>query len=72
MLDGHYEEMKRYKSMLVERDGRLAGEELKVGVFFCGTPVVGEILADRCRLLSARGREDGSRVEYFFMMEVFG
>ncbi|KAF4546043.1 FAD-binding domain-containing protein [Lasiodiplodia theobromae] len=45
---------------------------LKVGVFFCGAPVVGEILADRCRALTARGRADGSRVEYHFMMEVFG
>ncbi|KAK0633794.1 FAD-binding domain-containing protein [Immersiella caudata] len=72
ILDHHYEEMKRYKAVLVEKDPDQMDEEFKVGVFFCGTPVVGEILADRCRLLSARGREDGSKIEYHFMMEVFG
>ncbi|KAK5659343.1 hypothetical protein OQA88_1436 [Cercophora sp. LCS_1] len=72
ILDHHYEEMKFYKAAQVERDPEQMDEELKIGVFFCGTPVVGEILADRCRLLSARGREDGSKIEYHFMMEVFG
>ncbi|OMP86160.1 Superoxide-generating NADPH oxidase heavy chain subunit A [Diplodia seriata] len=48
------------------------GARLKVGVFFCGAPIVGEILADRCRALTARGRADGSRVEYHFITEVFG
>ncbi|KAM7187452.1 PaNox3 NADPH oxidase encoded by the PaNox3 protein [Naviculisporaceae sp. PSN 640] len=72
ILDKHYEEMTRYKAKLVEKDENQKDEELKVGVFFCGTPVVGEILADRCRVLSARGREDGSKIEYHFMMEVFG
>lgn len=47
-------------------------EELKVGVFYCGAPVVGEILADKCRELTTRGRQDGSKIEYHFMMEVFG
>lgn len=47
-------------------------EELKVGVFYCGTPVVGEILADKCRELTTRGRHDGSKIEYHFMIEVFG
>ncbi|KAH6689021.1 FAD-binding domain-containing protein [Plectosphaerella plurivora] len=46
-------------------------EELKVGVFYCGAPVVGEILADKCRELTVRGREDGSKIEYHFMIEVF-
>lgn len=47
-------------------------DELKVGVFYCGAPVVGEILADKCRELTTRGRHDGSRIEYHFMIEVFG
>lgn len=73
ILDHHYEEMREYQAGLVRGDPEeWEGEEVKVGVFFCGTPVVGEILADRCRMLSARGREDGSKVEYHFMMEVFG
>ncbi|KAK3356823.1 FAD-binding domain-containing protein [Lasiosphaeria hispida] len=46
-------------------------EGLKIGVFYCGAPVVGEILADRCRALTARGHEDGSKIEYHFMTEVF-
>ncbi|KAK4647852.1 uncharacterized protein QC761_105020 [Podospora bellae-mahoneyi] len=72
ILDRHYEEMKGYKAELVRKDKeKWEDEEFKVGVFFCGTPIVGEILADRCRLLSARGRTDGSKIEYHFMMEVF-
>ncbi|KAK5655171.1 hypothetical protein OQA88_6070 [Cercophora sp. LCS_1] len=48
------------------------GEEvLRVGVFYCGVPVVGEVLADRCRILTGRGVEEGTRVEYHFMTEVF-
>ncbi|KXJ96050.1 FAD-binding domain-domain-containing protein [Microdochium bolleyi] len=47
-------------------------KDVKVGVFYCGTPIVGEILADRCAALSARGRADGSKIEYHFMIEVFG
>ncbi|KAK4194851.1 PaNox3 NADPH oxidase encoded by the PaNox3 protein [Triangularia verruculosa] len=72
ILDRHYEEMKGYKAELVRKDKeKWEDEEFKVGVFFCGTPIVWEILADRCRLLSARGRADGSKIEYHFMMEVF-
>lgn len=47
-------------------------EELKVGVFYCGAPMVGEILADKCRELTTRGRHDRTKIEYHFMMEVFG
>lgn len=47
-------------------------EELKVGVFYCGAAVVGEILADKCRQLTIRGRHDKSKIEYHFMIEVFG
>lgn len=73
ILDAHYVDMLRYKAILVEKDpGKWKDEEFKVGVFFCGTPIIGEILADRCRALSARGRADGSRLEYHFMLEVFG
>lgn len=72
ILDHHYEEMREYQAGMVRDDPEREGEEVKVGVFFCGTPVVGEILADRCRMLSARGREDESKVEYHFMTEVFG
>jgi dual oxidase len=54
------------KKMEESRDG------FEVGVFFCGAPVVGYQLADACRALTARGREEKTFVEYHFMMEVFG
>jgi predicted ferric reductase len=67
ILDKHYDDMVEYLNYThVER------EKLRVGVFYCGAPVVGEILADRCRLLSARGSSDGTGIEYMFMTEVFG
>ncbi|KAH7050144.1 FAD-binding domain-containing protein [Macrophomina phaseolina] len=71
ILDEHYEDVRRFQGCLA-KEGKEEGERLKVGVFFCGAPVVGEILADRCRLLTARARAERSRIEYFFMMEVFG
>ncbi|KAM0717134.1 hypothetical protein Q7P37_006986 [Cladosporium fusiforme] len=44
----------------------------KIGVFYCGTPIVGEILSDSCHLLTAKARDQGMRIKYDFMMEVFG
>ncbi|KAF3008040.1 hypothetical protein E8E14_004841 [Neopestalotiopsis sp. 37M] len=79
ILESHYEDMKKMKCTERNKNGtEKAGgvvdpeDRLKVGVFFCGTPVIGEILADRCRMLSARGRVEGTKIEYYFMMEVFG
>ncbi|KAM7220848.1 superoxide-generating NADPH oxidase heavy chain subunit C [Rhypophila decipiens] len=43
-----------------------------IGVFYCGTPAVGSILADRCRALTARGHAEGTGIEYHFLTEVFG
>ncbi|KAF7504574.1 hypothetical protein GJ744_002069 [Endocarpon pusillum] len=84
IMDRHYEDM---LTLLKRRGGKGrkdntaaaaadAGgggddEEFKVGVFFCGAPAIGHELADRCRLLTARGREDRSLIEYHFMAEVF-
>lgn len=67
ILDRHYEDMVRFR-----QETRCEEDKLKIGVFFCGTPVVGEILADRCRLLTNRGEVEGTRIRYHFMMEVFG
>jgi predicted ferric reductase len=39
---------------------------------YCGTPVVGEILSDRCHMLTAKARDNGLKIKYEFMMEVFG
>jgi len=78
IMDKHYEDMclllAAKKEMFKEDKKKMAELEdgMKVGVFFCGAPVVGYQLADRCRALTARGREDGTFVEYHFMMEVFG
>lgn len=47
-------------------------DDRKVGVFFCGAPPIGYELADRCKALNVRGREEENYIEYHFMMEVFG
>ena len=81
ILDEHYKEMVELrtrrrateeKQETETEGGHGSDEELKVGVFYCGAPVVGEILADKCRELTTRGRHDGSKLQYHFMMEVFG
>jgi len=71
-MDEHYEDMLKLRAQRIKDEQMEEGDELKVGVFFCGAPVVGEISADQCRLLSTRGRTDGTQIEYHFMMEVFG
>lgn len=65
ILDEHYAEM----AALFARD---KGRRRRVGVFFCGAPVIGAQLADLCRQMTLRGREDGSEIEYRFQIEVFG
>jgi respiratory burst oxidase len=47
-------------------------KEKKVGVFYCGTPIVGEILSDVCHELTVRARHEGLRIRFDFLMEVFG
>ncbi|KAK8111685.1 uncharacterized protein PG998_008142 [Apiospora kogelbergensis] len=86
ILDKHYEDMEKFRAYVHRRRKEKRGsqengdsdddedmdKDFKVGVFFCGTPIIGEILADHCRQLTARGRAEGTRIEYHFMMEVFG
>jgi dual oxidase len=78
IMDMHYTDMCQLlaaKKELYKGDKKKAEvlkDGFKVGVFFCGAPVVGYQLADSCRALTARGREDKTFVEYHFMMEVFG
>jgi dual oxidase len=78
ILDEHYEEMLKFRASKrpdrrdKEDENFEEDEELKVGVFYCGAPVVGEILADKCRELTLRAWKDGSKLEYHFMIEVFG
>ncbi|KAG9604407.1 hypothetical protein KCU86_g584, partial [Aureobasidium melanogenum] len=78
IMNKHYEDMcvllVAEKNFYRNDKKRLESLEsgIKVGIFFCGAPVVGYQLADACRALTARGREDKTFIEYHFMMEVFG
>ena len=47
-------------------------KQVRVGVFFCGPPVVGQQLADQCEQMTARARTEGRKIQYRFMTEVFG
>lgn len=71
IMDDRYEMMLKYCRTRVEKNGMDEIKRRKVGVFFCGAPPIGYELADRCQLLTLRGREDKSLLEYHFMMEVF-
>lgn len=42
-----------------------------VGVFFCGSPKLGKVLADTCAEMTAGASHDGSKIQYRFMTEVF-
>jgi len=46
--------------------------EVRIGVFFCGPPVIGQQLADQCSHMTAKARNEGRKIEYRFMIEVFG
>lgn len=82
IMEEHYHDMCKVltERSREEKNGEQGGmesgmgknDEIKVGIFFCGPPVIGLQLADRCRALTARGRNEGRKVEYYFMMEVFG
>ena len=65
IIDQHYQDM----LTLFEND---KSRKRRVGVFFCGAPVIGAQLADLCHEMTLRGREDGSEIEYHFQIEVFG
>lgn len=56
----------------VKSDLKNLGGSKKVGVFFCGSPIIGTVLSDLCHELTVRGRADGSGIRYDFRMEVFG
>ena len=70
IMESHYDDMCKKMGKKI-KDGS-EETEVKVGVFFCGPPVIGLQLADRCRALTARGRAEGRKIEYHFIMEVFG
>lgn len=74
ILEEHYSDMcTDLAEMMREKDGSSRkDDEIKVGVFFCGPPVIGQQLADQCSLMTAKARNEGRKVEYHFMIEVFG
>ncbi|KAK4214988.1 NADPH oxidase [Rhypophila decipiens] len=80
ILDNHYQDMVRLRARdmrkrELEREAKERERQrriLRIGVFYCGTPAVGSILADRCRALTARGHAEGTGIEYHFLTEVFG
>lgn len=72
IMNEHYESMLQYYKDMQEKGTGVKKSKRKVGVFFCGAKNIGYELADRCQLLTLRGREDKSFVEYHFMREVFG
>jgi hypothetical protein len=80
ILDNHYESMRKLLCKTSEsissantngKDNRNGGGRYRVGVFYCGAVEVGVILADKCNELTLRGQSDGSKIEYYFMVEVF-
>ncbi|KAH7396248.1 FAD-binding domain-containing protein [Pyrenochaeta sp. MPI-SDFR-AT-0127] len=77
IMEEHYHDMcKAQAENMQEKEGRRNSkkddDEIKVGVFFCGPPVIGQQLADQCSQMTAKARNEGRKVEYRFMIEVFG
>jgi dual oxidase len=71
-MEAHYDDMcKVLAEKMTEKDGE-KDDEVKVGVFFCGPPVIGQQIADQCSILSARARSEKRELKYRFMVEVFG
>jgi dual oxidase len=54
------------------RKNSIVDDDIRVGVFFCGPPIIGQQLADQCSQMTAKARSEGRKVEYRFMIEVFG
>ncbi|KAF1918906.1 ferric reductase NAD binding domain-containing protein [Ampelomyces quisqualis] len=85
IMEEHYSDMCKVLTgrtpMNEKPDGRrssktrrtsMVDEEVRVGVFFCGPPVIGQQLADQCSQMTAKARNEGRKIEYRFMIEVFG
>jgi dual oxidase len=47
----------------------MVDDEVKVGVFFCGPPVIGQQLADQCSQMTAKARNEGLRYLGDLMMK---
>lgn len=54
------------------KDMKEQGWRGRVGVFHCGPPIVGEMLADQCAQITARAAAEGTGMRFMFHNEVFG
>jgi dual oxidase len=75
IMEEHYADMCKILAAHVhdgEKPADRKSDEINIGVFFCGPPIIGEQLADQCSQMNAKARNEGRKVEYRFMIEVFG
>lgn len=63
-----------YQAILTEyyEDMKQQGWYGRVGVFHCGPPAVGQLLADQCAQITARASAEGTNMRFMFHNEVFG
>lgn len=63
-----------FEAILAEyyEDMKEQGWHGRVGVFHCGPPIVGEMLADQCAQITARASTEGTGMRFMFHNEVFG
>jgi hypothetical protein len=63
-----------YEAIMTEfyEDMKEQGWHGPVGIFHCGPPLVGEILADLCAQLTARAAKEAKGMRFMFHDEVFG
>jgi dual oxidase len=71
-MEEHYTDMCKVLSERMREKNSKKKEEINVGVFFCGPPVIGQQIADQCSQMNAKARNEGRKIEYRFMIEVFG
>lgn len=62
IMEAHYDDMSKVLAdRLNEKDGN-KDDEIKIGVFFCGPPVIGQQIADQCSVLTARARNEDRKL----------
>ncbi|PWN31593.1 uncharacterized protein FA14DRAFT_139337 [Meira miltonrushii] len=64
--------MQKHYTQMQELFASQPKRKRKIGVFFCGSPIIGAQLADLCDECTLLGVRDGSLIEYHFQIEVFG
>jgi dual oxidase len=71
-MEEHYSDMCKVLSKRLQENHSKKDDEINVGVFFCGPPVIGQQIADQCSQMNAKARNEERKIEYRFMIEVFG